>query len=108
MLQAGLGLRVAGQGLVFHRGQQMVPDQVQFALHVADLSGNRNHGVLLRHDDHVLAEGAVAAEGMVPAAPELVAIALEPVVLVVRTAGGGGQGLLDFEGGSLVHPLGGE
>src|ERR1035438_1029257 len=43
-----------------------------------------------------------------PAAPELVAIALEPVVLVVGAARFGGQRLLDLEAGGLFDPLDGE
>ena len=86
----------------------MFPDQVQLALHVAGLGSDRHHGVLLRHHDHELPEGTVAAEGIMPAAPELVAIALQPVVLIVRTTGLCGQRLLDLEGRCLLHPLGGK
>ena len=87
----GLDCAVAGQRLRLHRRQQVLPDQVQLALHVAGLGGDGHHGVLLRHDDHELAESAVAAEGVMPAAPELVAVALQPVVLVVGPARLGGQ-----------------
>ena len=75
----------------------MVPHEVNFALHIADLGVDRDDRVLLRHDDHVLAERAIAAVGVVTAAPELIAVALQPVVLRIRARGLGGRGLLDFE-----------
>src|ERR1022692_3518377 len=101
-------MRVAGQRLWFHSRQQMLPDQVQLALHVAGFGGDGHDGVLFRHHNHILSERAIAAEGVMPAAPELVTISLEPIVLVVRAAGFGGQRLLDLEAGGLFDPLGGE
>ena len=44
--------------------------------------GGRNYnGIFVRDHYDILAIGAVSAEGIVAAAPHLVAIALEPVVL---------------------------
>ena len=74
----------------------MFPDQVQLALHVAAFAGDRNDRVLVRHHDRELAESAVAAKGPVGATPELVAVALQPVILLVGTARFGRQGLLDY------------
>ena len=42
------------------------------------------------------------------AAPELVAVALQPIVLFVRAARLGGCGLLDLERRRLFDPLGGQ
>ena len=57
----------------------VLPDEVDFALHVADVGCGDYHGVLVRNHDDVLAVRSVCAEGVVGAAPHLVAVALEPV-----------------------------
>ena len=67
------------QRLRLHRGQQLVPNHVQYRLHVFDAAGNRHHRLLLRQDQTVLPERAVAAKGIVPAAPKLETVTLIPV-----------------------------
>jgi len=83
------------------RGQQRFPDEVQHALHVADAGGDGDDHVLIGHDDAVLAEGAVAAVGVVPAAPELITVALFPVcVFVARVVAVRARGFGDPGGGN--------
>ena len=57
----------------------MLPDQVDFSLHVIYMSCGYDNCVLLRNHDDVLAVCSVCPEGIVAAAPHLVAITLKPV-----------------------------
>src|SRR5581483_9071099 len=106
-----LGMRgvVRTQRRVFHGGEEVVPDEIYFALHVAGFGVDGDDGVLFGQDDGELAEGAVAAEAVMAAAPELVAIALVPIAGLLEffeIAARAGT-LLDLEGGGLVDPGGG-
>src|SRR5262249_46732316 len=80
-----------------HRRQQMLPDEIEDRLHVADATGDGEHGILLGHHEAELAEGAVAPVRPVAAAPELVAVALRPVAVLARAVG-------DLLAGRLLHP----
>ena len=64
----------------------MLPHEIKFALHVSTFAVDRDDGVVFGHDERELAERAVAAKRVVRAAPELIAVALQPVVLFVRAA----------------------
>ena len=85
---------VCGEGARFEFGEERVPDDVHDGLHILDAAGDGDDGVVLGEDDAVLAEGAVAAVGVVAAAPELVSVALVPIAggaaAVGGLAGGGG------------------
>ena len=61
---------------VLKGGKNIIPDEVDLFLHVPELGGYGHDGILLGDDDNVLAISAVSAEGVVAAAPHLVAIAL--------------------------------
>src|SRR5262249_42782094 len=74
---------VIGQRNRLDRWEQLVPDQVEHRLHILHAAGDRDHGVLFGEDEAILSERAVAAVGAMAAAPELVAVALVPVVLGV-------------------------
>ncbi len=64
----------------------------------------RDHdGVFFGYDDDILAVGAVRTEGVVAAAPHLVAVALDPVVVLGREPGVGGVRRIGLDG--LEHPL---
>ena len=83
MLELLLRFWIGGERLLLHRGEKLVPDQIQHRLHVLHSARDGDHGILLGQDDAELAEGPVAAEGPVPATPELVAVALVPIALGV-------------------------
>ena len=57
----------------------MLPHVVQHGLHVPHATDDGQYCVLLRHDDTVLAKGAIAAVSVVPAAPELVTVPNRPI-----------------------------
>src|SRR5712671_2329399 len=78
-------------------GEEFVPDDVEFALHVAGVGGDRDDGVLFGHDDAELAVGAVAAECVVAATPELEAVALIPIFGRIAAVG-------NLFGGGLFDP----
>src|SRR5438270_8300647 len=65
----------------------MLPGRIHHRLHVGHAAGDGEHGILFRHHDAELAEGAVAPERAVPAAPELVAVPLRPVAGLARAVG---------------------
>jgi hypothetical protein len=67
------------QRLVCKRREEVIPDGVHLALEVAGVGGVNNHRVLVGNDDAELATRAVAAKGIVGAAPELEAVTLLPV-----------------------------
>src|ERR1700722_9680739 len=60
-------------------GQQLIPYKIQFNLHVVGLTGDRDHSILVRHDNDELAVGPVRSEGIVSATPDQVAVSLPPV-----------------------------
>ena len=66
--------RIFGKG-----GQQFLPHEVEFTLHLAGLCGDGDDSVVLRDHEADLTVAAVATEAVVLAAPELKAIALLPV-----------------------------
>ena len=75
----------------------MVPDCVQFALHVAGIRGDGNDHVLIRHHDDELAACSIRAKGVMSAPPELKPIALFPIradlsvtFILIRNLLGGG------------------
>ncbi len=59
----------------------MLPDKVQLTLHVLIFAGHHDHRILLWQNDGELAKGTIPAEGRALAAPELVAIPLQPIIL---------------------------
>src|ERR1035437_5395186 len=74
----------------------MVPHQVHDGLHFVGAGRDREHGILLRHDDAELAVPPVAAIKARPAAPELIAVTLLPVTLGIAAVRGlTGGGFLD-------------
>src|SRR5947209_5600218 len=83
----------------------MFPNQVQFALHTGAFAGDRNNSVLFRQDNGELSESSVSAKSIVPAAPELVAVALVPIAFALQFLQLG-AGLLDFEAGGFLDPIG--
>lgn len=80
------GIRREGVG--FHRGQQFLPDQIQYGLHIADACGDGDDGILQRHDDAKLSKRAIAPIAIVAAAPKLVAVPLLPVPGEIAAVGG--------------------
>src|SRR5260221_2707133 len=70
---------ILGERLDSKRGIKLVPDGGHLALEVAGVGGDGDDGVLFGNDDAELTAGAVAAKGVMRAAPELEAIALLPV-----------------------------
>ena len=86
----------------------MLPHEIELALHVFVLARHDDDGVLLRQNDGVLAEGAIAAEGGALAAPELVAIALQPVVLRFWAVWFIAAGLLDVFARGFLDPRDGQ
>ncbi len=82
---------------VFEGREEVIPDEVEFVLHVFGVGGEDDDGVLFREDDAELAEGTVAAVGVVAAAPELEAVALGPVAV-------GFIAVRDLSGGGLIDP----
>ena len=103
-----MGGGIFGERLGAHRREQMFPDEIELALHARALAGDRDDRVLLREHDGELSERAVAAERLVLAAPELIAISLEPVILRVGAGRLGGRRLLDLEGGGFLDPFRGQ
>ena len=79
----------------------MRPDRVDHGLHVGDSRSYGEHGILLGQHDAELPERAVAAVGVVLAAPELITVTLRPVVARGVVA------VLGVQCGGIVHPLGG-
>src|SRR5258706_184851 len=77
---------------------------IEAGLHIFDAAGDGHDGVLVGHDEAILAEGAVAAIGVVPAAPELETVALIPIALRVAAVGGlfGGGHRDPFRGEQLL------
>ena len=82
--KASGGSRIGGQRSRGHRREQVLPDQVQHLLHIAEAAGDGEDRILLRHHQRVLPERAVAAECVVAATPELETVADPPVGLVVH------------------------
>src|SRR5512133_2458076 len=83
----------------------MLPNQVEHAWHIGGLAGDCDHCILVRHDDCILAKRAVAPVAIMTAPPELVAITLVPITLLlclfeIR------RGLLDLETRGFFHPCG--
>src|SRR5271165_3594688 len=83
----------------------MLPNQLQFSLHAGALAGDRDDRVLLGHDNSVLPKRAIAAEGVVPAAPKLVAIALVPIALTFQPFQIRSAWLLNLECRRLFDPV---
>src|SRR6266851_9549433 len=80
-LQSDVRWVVGRQAFWLQRRQQVLPDQVQLCLHIGVLTGDGNYRVLFREDDGVLSESAVASKTVMGAAPELITVALQPIVL---------------------------
>ena len=76
----------------------MIPDAVQYDLHVTCTCRDGNNSILLRHDDTELAKGAVSAIDLMAAAPELISVALRPVAVTAVAIG-------DLLAGRLIDPL---
>ncbi len=74
----GHGVLVGGRGRS-KAGQQVTPDLVEDLLHALGGGGQHQHGVLRGHDDAELAERPVAAVAAAGVAPQLPAVALRPV-----------------------------
>ena len=81
----------------------MFPNQVKLGLHIRGFRRDGNHRVFFRKDQDVLAKSPVGPVRIVPAAPHLVAIALQPVARIlfplrcVRV-------LQNFHRRGLLHP----
>ena len=71
----------------------MVPDKIQFGLHVTQVCRIDDNGILLWNDDDILTAGTVGTESIVPAAPYLIAVPLYPVAVLGRKSA-----LSDFVG----------
>ena len=105
----GIGLSVQGalgggsvtQCSILAGGQYLVPDDIEDALEIADATGGSHNQLAGGVDDAELPEGAIAAEGMVPATPELEAVALFPVGFLVHV-------IADLFAGSHGDPFGGD
>ena len=68
-------------------GQQRFPELVEQSGHVTDTAGHRDDRVLFGQDDAELPEGTITPVGSVATSPELVAIALLPVVARIAAIG---------------------
>ena len=91
--------RVVSAVLV-RRAQHIPPQGLHHRAHVIHAAVDGDHHILIRTDNAVLSEGAVAAEHMLrPAHPELIAVSLSPVVFLVfpgpAVVGPGGLGVPD-------------
>ncbi len=71
--------RILRQLCVSHGRKKMPPDRLQYGLHIVQSACNGNHGILIRHNDAELAKGTVSTIGVMPAAPELIAVSPAPV-----------------------------
>ena len=93
-------------------GQQVFPDQVDLALHIANVGGGDDHGIFLGHEDDVLTVCSVGTHAVVTAAPHLITVALQPVAILhlhclCHILGGFACGAaLDVLGGSILNPAG--
>jgi hypothetical protein len=83
----------------------VLPHEIELALHVFVLARHHDHRVLLRQNDGELSEGTITTIRGALAAPELVAVALQPVVLRFRTVRLVTARLLDVKLRRLVDPL---
>ena len=54
----------------------MVPDQIDFFLHVLEMRRRNDNGILFGQDDDILTGRPVGAERIVTTAPHLVAVAI--------------------------------
>ncbi|MNE79281.1 hypothetical protein D3C80_1757480 [compost metagenome] len=59
-----------------HARKQQFPYRIHYLLQLICAAGNRDDGILLRHNDTELAKSPVAPVNVMPASPELVTIAL--------------------------------
>src|SRR5690348_12735949 len=92
--------RIGGKSTGGESRKDFVPKNIQNRLHIAGTAGDGDDSVLARHNDTILTESTVTSVGAVPAAPELVAIALIPIAFWITAVG-----CLDF-GGRLDPTLG--
>ena len=93
-----------GQWLVPQVRQEMVPEQVEHLLHVADATGDGDDRLLLGQHHAVLTERSIAAVRPVSAPPELVPVALVPIAGRVAAIGGLAGGRFVNEGGGNQLP----
>src|SRR5690242_6857616 len=70
-----------------YRRQQLLPYEVQHALHVPSATGDSDNSILVRHDNAKLPKRPVTAIAPVPAAPELVAVPLIPIAGGIAAVG---------------------
>src|SRR5256885_1834428 len=87
-------------------GQEIIPYDVQLALHIARIRSKGDHGILLRQHHTELAVRAVAAVRAMAAAPKLKTIPLVPIPGGIAAVGalfrgglfdpGGGNKLVTF------------
>ncbi len=70
--------------VLFQRREDIVPDKVQFRLHILQIGGVDHNGVLCGNNNDILSAGAVGAIGVVTTAPHLVAVALNPIAIIGR------------------------
>ena len=83
--------------------QQVLPDEVEFLLHVRRFGGDDYHCILIGHYNNILPESAICAVGVVSAAPHLVTITLFPVAGILFGLWQIGV-LNDFERGGFLYP----
>jgi hypothetical protein len=86
----------------------VLPDEIKLALHVFVLARHHDHRVLLWQNDGELAKRTIASERGALAAPELVAVALQPVVLRLRAVFFVLARLLDVKACGFLDPRGGK
>ena len=60
----------------------MVPDEIQFSLHIAQVGSIDHHSILFWDDDDKLSACTIGTKSVVTAAPHLIAVALHPVAVL--------------------------
>src|SRR5258708_6649848 len=86
LLEFSLCAAVRRQYSALKRRVQFIPDDIHLALKVVRIGGDCDNGVFVRNYDTKLAPSAVAAVGVVRAAPELKTVALRPINADLRMA----------------------
>ncbi len=62
----------------------MLPDEVDFSLHIPKMGRDGDNSFLFWDNNDELTIGAIGAEGIVAAAPKLIAISLAPIAAFHR------------------------
>src|SRR4051812_35847067 len=80
----------------------MIPNLVHDRLHIRGFAGDSHYRILLGHHDAELAHRSVTSVKIVPTTPELIAIALLPITLLVF---GSKRHVGNLKRGSFLNPL---